>query len=117
MRIYGSCTLKLQVNLKVPSWTSESSKLIPCYLVLALVVLCLSDMEASVIEIKDLKNKLDHPSRYSVLSPPCETCGSLKGMLFHATKENTEIKLEVVYLTSHLERTVVSEKLIEDDLS
>jgi predicted nuclease with TOPRIM domain len=44
-------------------------------------------------------------------------CGSLKGKLFHATKENTELKSEVVYLTSHLERIVVSEKMIEDDLS
>jgi hypothetical protein len=44
-------------------------------------------------------------------------CGSLKGKLFHATKENTEPKQEVAYLTSHLERTVVSEKMIEDDLN
>jgi hypothetical protein len=48
-----------------------------------------SDLEACSIEIKELKNKLDHSSRYSVLSPLCETCGSLKGKLFHATKENT----------------------------
>jgi hypothetical protein len=51
-----------------------------------------SDLEASVVEIKDLKHKLDHSSRYSVLSPPCELCGSLKGKLFHATKENAELK-------------------------
>jgi predicted nuclease with TOPRIM domain len=44
-------------------------------------------------------------------------CGSLKGKLIHATKENIELKQEVAYLTSHLERTVVSEKMIEDDLS
>jgi hypothetical protein len=44
-------------------------------------------------------------------------CDSFKSKLFHATKENTELKQEVAYLTSHLERTVVSEKLIEDDLS
>jgi hypothetical protein len=44
-------------------------------------------------------------------------CGSLKGKFFHATKENTELKQEIAYLTSHLERTVVTEKLIEDDLS
>jgi hypothetical protein len=44
-------------------------------------------------------------------------CGSLKGKLFHATKENTEMKHEVAYLTSRLKRTVVSEKLIKDDLS
>jgi hypothetical protein len=76
-----------------------------------------SDLEASVVEIKDLKHKHDHLSRYSVLSPPCETCGSLKGKFFHATKENIELKQEVAYLTSCLERTVVSEELIEDDLS
>jgi hypothetical protein len=67
--------------------------------------------------IKELKHKLDHFSRYSVLSPPCEMCGSLKGKLFHATKENIELKQEVVYLTSCLERIIVSEKMIEDDLS
>jgi hypothetical protein len=50
-----------------------------------------SDLEASAIEIKDLKHNLDHPSRYSVLSPPCELRGSLKGKLFYATKENTEL--------------------------
>jgi hypothetical protein len=51
-----------------------------------------SDLEAAVIEIKDLKHKLDHSSRYTVLSPPCEPCVSLKGKLFHATKENTELQ-------------------------
>jgi hypothetical protein len=76
-----------------------------------------SNLEASAIEIKDLKHKLDRTSRYSILSPPCETCGSLKGKLFYATKENTELKQKVSYLTSRLERTVVSEKMIEDDLS
>jgi hypothetical protein len=29
-----------------------------------------SDLEAAAIEIKDLKNKVDHSSRYIVLSPP-----------------------------------------------
>jgi hypothetical protein len=76
-----------------------------------------SILEVCAIEIKDLKNKLDHSSRYSILSPPCKMYGSLKGKLFHPNKENTELKQEVVYLTSHLERTVVSEKMIEDDLS
>jgi hypothetical protein len=50
-----------------------------------------SDLEASTIEIKDLKHKLDHSSRYTVLSPPYDACGSLKGKLFHAIKENTEL--------------------------
>jgi hypothetical protein len=45
-----------------------------------------SDLEASTIEIKDLKYKLDHPSRYSVLSSPCELCGYLRGKLFMLPK-------------------------------
>jgi hypothetical protein len=76
-----------------------------------------SDLETCSIEIKELKHKLDHSSHYSVLSPPCKMCGSHKGKLFHATKENIELKQEVAYLTSYLERTVVSEKIIEDDLN
>jgi hypothetical protein len=48
-------------------------------------------LEAAVIEIKDLKHKLDHSSRYTILSPPCEACASLKGKLVHATKENTKL--------------------------
>jgi hypothetical protein len=74
------------------------------------------DLEACSIEINELKHKFNHSSRYSILSPPCKTCGSLKGKLFHAIKENTELKQKAAYLTSRLERTVVSEKMIEDDL-
>jgi hypothetical protein len=51
-----------------------------------------SDLEDVTVEIKDLKHKLDHSSRYTVLSPPCEACVSLKGKLLHATKENTELQ-------------------------
>jgi hypothetical protein len=51
-----------------------------------------SDLEACSVEIKELKHKLDCSSRYSVLSPPCETRGSLKGKFFHAIKENIELK-------------------------
>jgi hypothetical protein len=76
-----------------------------------------SDLEASTVEIKDLKHKLNHSSRYSLLSSPCELCASLMGKLFHATKENTELKQEVAYLTAYLEKTMLSEKMIEDDLS
>jgi hypothetical protein len=50
-----------------------------------------SNLEATAIEIKDLKHKLDLSSRYTVLSPPCEACVSLKGKLFYAIKENTEL--------------------------
>jgi hypothetical protein len=76
-----------------------------------------SDLEATAVEIKDLKHKLDHSSCYTILSPPCEACVSLKGKLLHVTKENTELQQEVAYLTAHLEKTVLSEKMIEDDLS
>jgi hypothetical protein len=76
-----------------------------------------SDFEVAVIQIKDFKHKLDHSSRYSVLCPPCELYDSLKGKLFYATKENTELKQEVAYLTAGLENTVLSEKMVEGDLS
>jgi hypothetical protein len=76
-----------------------------------------SDLEASAIEIKDLKHRLGHASHYTVLTPPCLVCGTLKGKLFHATKENTELKQDIDYLTAHLEKTISSKKMIEDDLS
>jgi hypothetical protein len=76
-----------------------------------------SDLEAAAIEIKDLKHKLDHSSRYTVLSSPCEACVSLKGKLLHATKENTELQQDVAYLTARLEKTALSGKMIEQDLS
>jgi hypothetical protein len=74
-------------------------------------------LEAAAIEIKDLKHKLDHSSRYIVLSPACEACISLKGKLLHATKENIELQQEVAYLTACLDKTTLSEKMIEEDLS
>jgi regulator of replication initiation timing len=95
----------LLVCLIVLGWNSDSSKLIPHIWVLALV------------EIKDLKHKLDHFSRYTVLSPPCEACVSLKGKLLHAIKENTELQQEVTYLSARLDKTALSEKMIEEDLS
>jgi hypothetical protein len=76
-----------------------------------------SDLEAAVVKIKDLKHKLDHSSRYTVLSPPCEACVSLKSKLLHATKANTELQLEVPYLAARLEKMTLSEKMIEEDLS
>jgi regulator of replication initiation timing len=76
-----------------------------------------SDLEVVAIDIKDLKHKFDHYSRYTVLFPPYEACVSLKGKLFHAIKENTELQQEVAYLTARLEKTALSEKMIEKDLS
>jgi hypothetical protein len=51
------------------------------------------------------------------LSPPCEARVSLKGKLFHTTKENTELQQEIAYLTAHLDKTALSEKMIKEDLS
>jgi hypothetical protein len=50
-----------------------------------------SDLKVVTVEIKDLKHKLDHSSRYTVLSSPCEVCVSLKGKLFHTIKANTKL--------------------------
>jgi hypothetical protein len=50
-----------------------------------------SDLEAAIIEIKDLKHKLNHSSRCTILSPPYKACLSLKGKLFYVIKENTEL--------------------------
>jgi hypothetical protein len=76
-----------------------------------------SNLEAAAVEIKDLKIKFDHSSRYTVLYPLCEACVSLKGKLLHATKENTELQEEVAYLTARLDKTALSEKMTEEDLS
>jgi hypothetical protein len=76
-----------------------------------------SDLEATAVELKDLKHKLDYSFRYTVLSPPCEACVSLKGKLFYDTKENTKLQQQVAYLTACLEKTILSEKMIEYDLS
>jgi hypothetical protein len=52
-----------------------------------------SDLEVAAVETKDLKHRLDHASCYTVLTPSCIVCGSLKGKLFHGTKDNTYLKL------------------------
>jgi hypothetical protein len=75
------------------------------------------DLEAVAVEIKDFKHKLDHSSRYTILYPPCEAYVSLKGKLFYAIKENTKLQQEVAYLTARLEKTILSEKMIEEDFS
>jgi hypothetical protein len=75
------------------------------------------ELDACSLKVKQLETKLLEKPRVSVTSPPCEVCGTLKGKLFHATKENSELKQEVAYLFARLERTKMSEKIIEDDLS
>jgi hypothetical protein len=75
------------------------------------------ELDAHSLKVKELVTKLLEKPPVSVTSPPCEVCGTLKGKLFHATKENSELKQEVAYLSARLERTKVSDKMIEDDLS
>jgi hypothetical protein len=70
-----------------------------------------SDLEACSIEIKEFKQKLDSSSRYKIFSPRCEVCGTLKGKLLHATKENSEVQQEGAYLSSHLERIMLKSDL------
>jgi hypothetical protein len=53
----------------------------------------------------------------AMVSYPFCASGSLKGKLFHATKENIELQQKVAYLTARLEKTILSEKMVEDDLS
>jgi hypothetical protein len=101
------------VRLELRELKSHSTLLGAC----TSCLLLRSDLEAATVEIKDLKHKLDHSSSYTVLSPPCEACVSLKAKLFYATKENTKLQQEVVYLTARLEKTALSEKMTEEDLS
>jgi hypothetical protein len=42
---------------------------------------------------------------------------ALSRVIFHATKENTELQQEVACLTACLEKTILSKKIIEEDLS
>jgi hypothetical protein len=54
----------------------ELRELKPCSTLLGACTTCpllRYDLEALVIEIKDLKHKLNHSSRYTILSPPWET--------------------------------------------
>jgi hypothetical protein len=74
-------------------------------------------LEVAVAKIKDLKHKLDYSSWYTILFSPSEACVSLKGKLFYATKENIQLQHEVAYLTAHLQKTILNEKMIEEDLS
>jgi hypothetical protein len=87
-----------QVVSQVMGAKLELKELKACFLLLDSCTSCpilKSDLEACSIEIKEFKQKLDHSSRYKVFSPPCEVCGTVKGKLLHATKENSELKQEV----------------------
>jgi hypothetical protein len=75
------------------------------------------ELDTCSFNVKKLQTKLLEKSHVSVTSSPCELCVSLKGNLVHACNENIMLVQDVAYLTSRLERTKVSEKMIEEDLS
>jgi hypothetical protein len=75
------------------------------------------ELDAHSLKVKELATKLLEKPRVLVTSAPCEVCCTLKGKIFHVTKENINLKQEVAYLTSRLKRTVVSEKMIKDDMN
>jgi hypothetical protein len=75
------------------------------------------ELDARSLNVKKLETELLEKSHISVTSFPCGVCVSLKGNLVHAINKNTMLTQDVAYLTSRLERTKLSEKLIEEDLS
>jgi hypothetical protein len=107
----------LQVRLMVQGWNSESSKPVPHCLVLALDVLW-SDL---IWRLLSLRLKILSRNLIILLAtvfyPLCARCVVLSRVSFSMLPKSTELKQEFAYLTSHLERTVLSEKMIEDDLS
>jgi hypothetical protein len=75
------------------------------------------ELDTHSLKVKELQIKLLEKPHVSVTSPPCEVCGTLKGKLLHAIKENSELQQDVSYLSAHLKRTKLSEKMIEYDLN
>jgi hypothetical protein len=84
-----------QVTSQLKDSKLELKEFKACSLLLGACTSCpmlKSDLEVCSIEIKELKQRLDHSSRYKFCHPPCEVCGTLKGKLLHAIKENSELK-------------------------
>jgi hypothetical protein len=107
-----------QVTSQLKGAELELKNLKACSLLLGACLECPKlklELDAHSLNVKELETKLLQKSRVSVTSPPCEVCGTLKGKLLHDTKEKSELKQEVAYLSARLERTIVSE--IEEDLS
>jgi hypothetical protein len=75
------------------------------------------ELYAHSLNVQKPKTKLLEKSYVSITSSPCKVCVSLKGKLVHAINENNLLTQDVAYLTSWLERTKLSEKMIEEDLS
>jgi hypothetical protein len=75
------------------------------------------ELDVCSLNIKKLETKLLEKSHVLVTLSPCELCVSLNGKLVHATNGNTMLMQDIAYLTSRLERTKLSEKMIEENLS
>jgi hypothetical protein len=75
------------------------------------------ELDTRSLNVKKLETKLLEKSHVSVSSYSCEDCVCLKGKLVHAINENIMLMQDVAYLTSRLERTKLSEKMIKEDLS
>jgi hypothetical protein len=75
------------------------------------------ELDVRSLNVKKLETKLLEKSRVSITSSPYGGCVSLKGKLVHTTNENIMLMQDVAYLTSRLERTKLSEKMIDEDLS
>jgi hypothetical protein len=75
------------------------------------------ELDARSLNVKKLEIELLEKSHISITLSLCEVCVSLKGKLVHAINENTMLTQDVAYLASRLERTKLSEKIIEEDLS
>jgi hypothetical protein len=75
------------------------------------------ELDARSLNVKKLETELPEKSHILVTSSPYEVCVSLKSKLVHAINENTMLAQDVAYLTLRFERTKLSEKSIEEDLS
>jgi hypothetical protein len=70
------------------------------------------ELDVHSLNFKNVEKKLLEKSHISV-----KLCVSLRGKLVHATNENTILMQDVAYLTLWIERTKLSDKTIEEDLS
>jgi hypothetical protein len=50
------------------------------------------ELDVHSLKVKEFETRLLEKPHVSVTSPPCEVCGTLKGKLLHAIKENSEMK-------------------------
>jgi hypothetical protein len=89
------CIVHTQVASQLKGAKLKVKELKTYFLLLTACISCpiqKYDLEACSIEIKELKQRPDHSSRYKIFSSTCEVYGTLKGKLLDTTKENSELK-------------------------